>query len=177
MRDRRPKASRRRPSGAALLPPLGLRADHGRRTGGATGSRSGSMNDSLNGSPSPDVVDGVLTELGFRWTDARTRRRRLWTAALSSGAMIGLAAIATIAGSGLLLGGSASSGGLGSAIGRLGTDLPAAFSAAPSPDDLLRGLDDAITDIDDSAPMSGSAESATRDPIGGILATAPWRPV
>jgi len=171
MRDRRPKASRRRPSVAAPLPPLGLRADHGRRTGGATGSRSGSMNDSLSGSPSPDVVDGVLTELGFRWTDARTRRRRLWTAALSSGAMIGLAAIA---GSGLLLGGS---GGLGSAIGRLGTDLPAAFSAAPSPDDLLRGLDDAITDIDDSAPMSGSAESATRDPIGGILATAPWRPV
>jgi len=174
MRDRRPTTSRRSPSGAVTLPPIGPRADHGRRTGGATGSRSGSMNDSLNGSPSPDVVDGVLTELGFRWTDARTRRRRLWTAALSSGAMIGLAAIA---GSGLLLGGSASSGGLGSAIGRLGTDLPAAFSAAPSPDDLLRGLDDAITDIDDSAPMSGSAESATRDPIGGILATAPWRPV
>jgi len=174
MRDRRPTTSRRRPSGAALLPPLGLRADHGRRTGGATGSRSGSMNDSLNGSPSPDVVDGVLTELGFRWTDARTRRRRVWTAALSSGAMIGLAAIA---GSGLLLGGGGSSGGLGSAIGRLGTDLPAAFFAAPSPDDLLRGLDDAITDIDDSASMSGSAESATRDPIGGILATAPWRPV
>ncbi len=173
MRDRRPRASRRRPSGAAPLPPLGLRADHGRRTGGATGSRS----DSLNGSPSPDVVDGVLTELGFRWTDARTRRRRLWTAALSSGAMIGLAAIA---GSGLLLGGSGGSGGLGglgSAIGRLGTDLPAAFSAAPSPDDLLRGLDDAITDIDNSAPMSRPAESATRDPIGGILATAPWRPV
>jgi len=146
--------------------------------------------------PMPDVTGEVLNELGYRWADRSTRRRRMVTALLSGGAMICLAAIA---GSGVPWDDVRSGGSLGTTIGRLGSDLGTAVGGGlpglGDPDALARGLaelgvprggTDSASDPESGWPPAsnpaGPETSERIDPVSGdvnlrILATAPWRPV
>jgi len=173
----RPTTSRRRsPIGTLhdLVVPSGdLRPAHRRTTADPTGSTT------ANGAP--DVVEGVLGELGFRWTEDRTRRRRIWAAAASSGVML---CLAIVAGSGLILGDVRSGGPLGAAIGRLGIDLRNGFAIETSPDALVERFAPAgLGNVSPASPEERNTEARwpsppePRDPTRGILATAPWHPV
>lgn len=136
------------------------------------------------------MVDEVLTELGYRWADARTRTRRTRTAVLSSASLLCLAAIALVAGSGILLGTPRSDRTLGGAIGRLGarvgtdlgTSLGTGLGGVVGADALVDGIAEAIgeeraVDSPSASPGNAVEDRGPEDPIPAILATAPWHPV